>query len=391
MHAVRKISLCTKDCLCLYVCPTGATNTESGQIDPEKCISGCRLCVDACASNAISLVPEIYPEQQAKNDDVKKSLGVLSKSKTEQETIALEIAKKSENPLFTQLAQAIAKSNHIMSEDLLREAGFMLPQSRNALDLLNKLVETNKSADFPKEVFEKIIKKLSSINEITEEKSVKKYRCTICSHIHEGEMKSDFKCPVCSQPVSAFELIIENESKTNKYEGTKTEKNLMEAFSGESQARNKYTYFATVAQKEGFDELSEIFLKTAENEKHHANLWYQELGNVGSTAENLLHAAEGENYEWTDMYDRFAKDAEAEGFTQLADKFRRVGEIEKSHEERYRKLLKNVEMQQVFEKGEETMWECRICGHMVMGKKAPKVCPVCTYSQSYFEVRKENY
>jgi len=186
------------------------------------------------------------------------------------------------------------------------------------------------------------------------------------------------------------EVVKMSDSK-NKYAGTKTEKNLMEAFAGESQARNKYTYFAQVAQKEGYEQLAEIFLQTARNEQEHARLWFEELGNLGDTAQNLLHAAEGENYEWTDMYARFAKDAEEEGFTALAAKFRRVAEIEKTHEERYRKLLNNVEMKQVFEKSEQTIWECRICGHLVIGKKAPEVCPVCRYPQAYFEVRKENY
>lgn len=218
-----------------------------------------------------------------------------------------------------------------------------------------------------------------------------KYRCTVCGYIHEGELPEGFTCPVCKQPASKFEKVEQKESNGNIYAGTKTEKNLMEAFAGESQARNKYTYFANIAQQEGYDQLSEIFLKTARNEQEHARIWYQELGNLGNTAQNLLHAAEGENYEWTDMYDRFAKDAEEEGFTELAERFRRVAAIEKSHEERYRALLNNVEMQKVFEKGEETMWECRVCGHLVMGKKAPEVCPVCKYSQSYFEVRKENY
>ena len=173
--------------------------------------------------------------------------------------------------------------------------------------------------------------------------------------------------------------------------GTKTEQNLRTAFAGESQARNKYTYFASVAKKEGYEQIAEIFTKTAENEKEHAKMWFKALGELGSTAENLLHAAEGENYEWTDMYDTFAKEAEEEGFTDLAYKFRVVAAIEKAHEERYRALLNNVEMQKVFEKSEETMWECRNCGHLVIGKKAPAVCPVCAHPQSYFEVRKENY
>ena len=173
--------------------------------------------------------------------------------------------------------------------------------------------------------------------------------------------------------------------------GTKTERNLAEAFAGESQARNKYTYFASVARKEGYQQIAAIFEETANNEKEHAKLWFKALGGLGDTAANLAAAAEGENYEWTDMYDRFAKEAEEEGFTALAAQFRMVAAIERSHEERYRKLLSNVEMQQVFEKAGETMWECRNCGHLVMGKKAPLVCPVCAHPQAYFEVRKENY
>ena len=173
--------------------------------------------------------------------------------------------------------------------------------------------------------------------------------------------------------------------------GTKTEQNLMAAFAGESQARNKYTDFASVAKKEGYEQISEIFLKTAQNEMEHAKLWFKALGELGDTAQNLAAAAAGENYEWTDMYDKFAKDAEEEGFTQLAYQFRAVAAIEKSHEERYRALLDNVQMQKVFEKGEMTMWECRNCGHLVMGLKAPAVCPVCAHPQSFFEVRKENY
>ena len=173
--------------------------------------------------------------------------------------------------------------------------------------------------------------------------------------------------------------------------GSKTEKNLMEAFAGESQARNKYSYFASKAKKEGFEQIAAIFNQTADNEKEHAKMWFKLLGGIGNTAENLLAAAEGEYYEWTDMYDTFAKEAEEEGFVEIAAKFRAVAKIERSHEERYRALLSNVEMQKVFEKSEEIMWECRNCGHLVMGKKAPEVCPVCEHPQSYFEVRKENY
>ena len=173
--------------------------------------------------------------------------------------------------------------------------------------------------------------------------------------------------------------------------GTKTEKNLWEAFAGESQARNKYTYFASVAKKEGYQQIAAIFEATANNEKEHAKLWFKALGELGDTATNLLHAAEGENYEWTDMYEKFAKEAEEEGFANLAIQFRMVGQIEKAHEERYRALLNNVEMKKVFEKAEMSMWECRNCGHLVMGNKAPELCPVCVHPQSFFEVRAENY
>ncbi|MBQ3483387.1 MAG: rubrerythrin family protein [Clostridia bacterium] len=173
--------------------------------------------------------------------------------------------------------------------------------------------------------------------------------------------------------------------------GTKTEQNLMTAFAGESQARNKYTYFASVAKKEGYEQISALFAKTADNEKEHAKMWFKLLGELGNTAQNLAAAAAGENYEWTDMYATFAKEADEEGFADIAEKFRAVAEIERTHEERYRKLLANVEMQKVFEKAEQTMWECRNCGHLVMGKKAPEVCPVCAHPQSYFEVRAENY
>ena len=173
--------------------------------------------------------------------------------------------------------------------------------------------------------------------------------------------------------------------------GTKTEKNLWAAFAGESQARNKYTYFASVAKKEGYEQIAEIFQKTADNEKEHAKLWFKALGELGDTAQNLLHAAEGENYEWTDMYATFAKEAEEEGFVELAYKFRAVAAIEKTHEDRYRALLSNVEMQTVFEKAGEAIWECRNCGHLVIGKAAPQLCPVCAHPRSFFEIRKENY
>ncbi len=177
----------------------------------------------------------------------------------------------------------------------------------------------------------------------------------------------------------------------NKYAGTKTEQNLRDAFSGESEARNKYTYFASKAKKEGFEQIADLFLKTANNEKEHAKMWFKELNGIGDTAENLLSAAEGENFEWTDMYENFAKTADEEGFPELAAKFRLVGAVERKHEERYRALLKNVEMNEVFEKSEVKIWECRNCGHIVIGEKAPEICPVCAHPQAYFEVHAENY
>ena len=229
------------------------------------------------------------------------------------------------------------------------------------------------------------------------------WRCTVCGYIYEGEtLPPDFECPLCGHGASDFERIgqpsAENTNTTNEkgdakmeLKGTKTEKNLYAAFAGESQARCKYTYFASVAKKEGYEQIAAIFEETANNEKEHAKLWFKALGGLGDTAKNLKSAADGENYEWTDMYAGFAKDAEEEGFTDLAAKFRAVAAIEKAHEERYLKLLSNVDMQAVFEKSGETMWECRNCGHLVIGKKAPAVCPVCAHPQSFFEVRKENY
>lgn len=389
MYAVRNIDRCTKDCLCLYVCPTGATDTETGQIDASKCI-GCQACANACPSHAIVMVPEEYPPQQPKEVPVINALQSLAQSKAEQEKIAAGIAHTTDNPVKRQLAEAVAKSNRIMAEDLMRESGYMLAQSVEAGEFLNNIINNAEEEDFPREAAERLFELLKHKKIDKENVKMEKWRCTVCGYIHEGPLTEDFICPVCKQPASKFEKIEEAKA-DNKYAGTKTEQNLMEAFSGESQARNKYTYFAKIAGQEGYDQLSELFLMTARNEQEHARIWFQELGQLGTTAANLLAAAEGENYEWTDMYDRFAKDAEEEGFHELAEKFRNVGAIEKTHEERYRKLLKNVEMQQVFEKGEETMWECRVCGHLVMGKKAPEVCPVCSMSQSYFEVRKENY
>ena len=243
-----------------------------------------------------------------------------------------------------------------------------------------------------------------------------KYKCTICKYEYDPaqgdptqgiapgtpfeQLPADWKCPRCKQGKEKFEAIEGTSSSgarrgddvsANPYAGTQTEKNLHAAFAGESEARNKYTYFASKAKKEGFEQIAALFLQTAENEKEHAKLWFKELNGIGTTAENLAAAAAGENYEWTDMYEGFARTAEAEGFPELAAKFRGVAAIEKHHEERYRALLHNVEAKEVFAKSEVKVWECRNCGHIVVGTQAPEVCPVCNHPQAYFEINKQNY
>jgi len=216
-----------------------------------------------------------------------------------------------------------------------------------------------------------------------------KYLCKLCGQQFEIEEGLEPVCPVCG--ATGENVVVVDSTPKNKYSGTKTEQNLRTAFAGESQARNKYTYFASVAKKEGMEQISALFLKTADNEKEHAKMWFKELGGLGTTAENLLDAANGENYEWTDMYAEFAKTAREEGFIELAEKFQGVAEIEKHHEERYRALLNNVETKQVFEKSEVKVWECRNCGHICVGTKAPETCPICNHPQSYFEVNCANY
>ena len=342
-YAVRNLRLCTKDCLCLYVCPTGATDTENSIIDVEKCI-GCGACADACPSAAISMVPKGLPPQQPKEEKVVEALRGLLQSKAKAENLAAQLPDA--------LSAAVEKSSRLMAEDLCREAGFMLPQSGNTREFLESIRDY---PGIPKETVENLLATIQ-FNEDNKK-------------MEENKM----------------------ERGKNPFAGTKTEKNLWEAFAGESQARNKYTYFASVAKKAGYEQIAALFLQTAENEKEHAKLWFKALGELGDTAENLLHAAEGENYEWTDMYDRMAREADEEGFHELAEQFRGVAAIEKSHEERYRKLLHNVEAKQVFEKSGVTLWECRNCGHLVMGTKAPVVCPVCKHPQAFFEVRAENY
>ena len=378
-YAVRNLRLCTKDCLCLYVCPTGATDTENSIIDPKKCI-GCGAGAEACPSSAISMVPKELPPQQPKEDKVVEALRGLIQSKAAAEIVASQLPDA--------LSAAVEKSSRLMAEDLCREAGYMLPQSGNTKAFLESI---KTYPGIPADVVNSLLHTIQ-FNEKTEERKMGKWKCSVCGYVHEGPKTEDFRCPICKQPASKFVKIEEAAAPAkNPYAGTKTEKNLWEAFAGESQARNKYTYFASVAKKAGYEQIAALFLQTAENEKEHAKLWFKALGELGDTAENLLHAAEGENAEWTDMYERMAREAEEEGFAALAAQFRGVAAIEKAHEERYRKLLQNVEAKAVFEKSGVQVWECRNCGHIVVGTKAPEVCPICNHPQAYFEVRKENY
>ena len=272
----------------------------------------------------------------------------MSKAKAITEKAARQISSSTDASGLKRLMKAVAKSERLVSEDIIRESGYMLPQSDNAHTLLEYFVANQPSEDFPVDAAKKLLSLIPN-NEKT------------------------------------------NKIMANKYAGTQTEKNLEAAFAGESQARNKYTYFASKAKKEGFEQIAALFEETANNEKEHAKLWFKELNGIGSTAENLAAAADGENYEWTDMYDGFAKTAEAEGFPELAARFRGVAAIEKRHEERYRALLKNVETAQVFERSEVKVWECRNCGHIVVGTKAPEICPVCSHPKAYFEIHKENF
>ncbi len=386
--AVRNIRLCTKDCLCLYVCPVGATDTENSIIDVDKC-TGCGLCAQACPSGAISLIPTVLPPQQRKETVVLAQNEKLAETKTEAEAVAAALAKATDRDGLKRLLLAVAKSSRLMNEDILRETGFMLPQSENAHALLKELI-AHPPVGFPTEIAKKITELVpNNENKKSEEKTMKKFVCKKCKAVFEVKDGETPVCPICKATGEFLEEVKEKPS--NPYAGTQTEKNLQAAFAGESQARNKYTYFASVAKKEGYEQISALFLKTADNEKEHAKMWFKELKGIGNTAENLLHAAEGENYEWTDMYEGFAKTADAEGFHELAAKFRLVGAIEKHHEERYRALLQNVEAMQVFQKSEVKVWECRNCGHIVVGTKAPDICPTCNHPQSYFEVHAENY
>lgn len=234
---------------------------------------------------------------------------------------------------------------------------------------------------------------------------MKKFKCKVCGYVYDPKvgdpsngvapgvafenLPDNWRCPRCKKDKSFFEAM--NPEVMNPYVGTQTEKNLKAAFAGESEARNKYTYFASVAKKEGFEQIASIFQTTADNEKEHAKLWFKELNGIGDTAHNLLSAAVGEHYEWTEMYSEFAKTAESEGFHELAGKFMQVADIERRHEDRYRALLRNVEIQEVFKKSSVKVWECRNCGHIVVGMQAPEICPVCNHPQAFFEITADNY
>ena len=260
--AVRNLRLCTKDCLCLYVCPVGATDTENSIIDVNKCL-GCGTCAAACPSAAISMVPVEYPPQQKKEKEVLAASFALAKNKAKQEKTAMQLAEAAKEDGLYRLMTAVAKSTRLVHEDLLRESGYMLPQSANTHKLLEELIANPPTAEFPAEAARKLLELIPC----NETKKISK----------ENEERKE-------------------ENKMSKYAGTQTEKNLEAAFAGESQARNKYTYFASVAKKEGYEQIAALFLKTADNEKEHAKMWFKEMNGIGDTAENLLHAAEGENY-----------------------------------------------------------------------------------------------
>ncbi|MBB6481166.1 ferritin family protein [Spirochaeta isovalerica] len=330
MHAVRNIRLCTKDCLCLYVCPTGATDTETGQIDAQKCLSGCRLCVDACPSHAISLVPEEYPAQQETSGDVKKALGILSKSKTEQEIAAYEIEEAAETPRAKQLAKAIGMSNRIMAEDLLREAGFMLPQSGEVLKLLNSLVESETSEDFPAAAAEKLIQKLRKINASMKEKTM-----------------------------------------------SKTTDNLLEAFAGEAQANRKYLAFSRKAEQEGHLNAAKLFRAAADAETIHALKHFEVAGKIGSTIENLKSGVEGETHEYKEMYPPFVEQAEAEGNNAAVRTFTFAMKAEEVHAGLYQEAMDTLDNQE-----EVFYYLCPVCGNIE--KVVPGKCPICGVSGEKF-------
>jgi rubrerythrin/NAD-dependent dihydropyrimidine dehydrogenase PreA subunit len=324
MHAVRNIRLCTKDCLCLYVCPTGATDTEDGQIDALKCLSGCRACVDACPSGAISLVPETFPPQQKKTDAVKSALKALTVSKVEQEKLAAQIAENAEDDITRQLAKAINMSNRIMAEDLLRESGFMLYQSKNVLDLLQSFLDNEQPDGFPKDVIEELITSISN-NKKTED---------------------------------------------NEMSESKTSKNLMEAFSGEAQANRKYLAYAKKAEKDGKTNAAKLFKAASDAETIHALKHFEVAGKVGTTVDNLKDAVDGETHEYKDMYPPFVEQAEKEGNTAAVRTFTFAMKAEEVHARLYQEAIEDLdETEEVF------YYLCPVCGNIE--KAVPDKCSIC--------------
>lgn len=331
MHAVRNGKRCTKDCLCLFVCPTGATDTETGQIDAEKCLDGCRICVDACPSHAISLIPDFFPPQQEKADDVKRALLSLAKSKTKQENIAADIAISATSPTEKRLAKALSISNRIIAEDKIREAGFLLPQSKNAQNLLKSLLNTPQPKGFPKESTERLLELLSK-NNTMESKNMKE---------------------------------------------TNTNKNLMEAFAGESQANRKYLAYSKKAQKDGHINAAKLFKAASDAETIHALKHFDVAGKVDETTENLKDAVAGETHEYKDMYPDFVKEAEAEGNKAAVRTFTFAMKAEEVHAGLYQEALENLD-----QKEEIFYYLCPICGNIE--KAVPDKCSICGVSGDKF-------
>ena len=324
MHAVRNISLCTKDCLCLYVCPTGATDTETGQIDAIKCLDGCRVCVDACPSHAISLVPEEFPAQQEKTDAVKKALLSLAENKVKQEQIASDIEKTTDDPILRQLAKVLRTSNRLMAEDLIRESGYMLPQSLNAQDFLQSLLETSQPEGFPKD-----------------------------------------------SAVRLLEILKKNKNKEDKkMSENKTLDNLMEAFAGEAQANRKYLAYSKKAEKEGKLNAAKLFRAASDAETLHALKHFEVAGKVASSAENLKDGIAGETHEYKEMYPDFVKIAEAEGNKAALMSFTYAMKAEEVHAKLYQDALENLEQtEEVF------YYLCPVCGNIE--KVRPDKCSIC--------------
>jgi len=326
MHAVRNVKLCTKDCLCLFVCPTGATDTETGQIDAEKCLDGCRACVDACPSHAITLVPEEFPAPQQKNDAVRASLLSLSGSKVKQEQMADAIARNTDNPILQQFASALSKSNRLMAEDLLREAGYILPQSKNVQDLIQSMLDSQQqNGDFPREAAQRLLELLKGRTTETTEK--------------EKTMAS-------------------------------TLDNLMEAFAGESQANRKYLAYSKKAEKEGKLNAAKLFKAASDAETLHALKHFEVAGKVGGTADNLKDAVAGETHEYKDMYPDFVKIAEDEGNKAALKSFEFAMKAEEVHAGLYQEALDNLdETEEVF------YYLCPVCGNIE--KSVPEKCSIC--------------